>query len=131
MSSRDFRVLRDPARSFAQMFLPSTTPANKYLPEGKPPLIKSMVLVPRIKSKPKAVTPFKAVRVLNASAGISAKDRGISSSHGEVSIKSNLTASPVVPWGYSTEHGSGVEHLPPSADPQHCSSHPKKIQERI
>ncbi|KAJ0480739.1 hypothetical protein HanIR_Chr13g0635071 [Helianthus annuus] len=51
MASRDSRTLRDAARSLAQMFLPSTTPAKRYLPDGKLVLIKSRVCSPRTKSK--------------------------------------------------------------------------------
>ena len=64
-ASKALRELREAARSLAQMFLPSTTPAKRYFPDGKPALlIKSRVLVPRTRSNPKPVMPFKPVRVL-------------------------------------------------------------------
>jgi hypothetical protein len=62
--SRAWRMDKDAARSFAQIFLPSTTPAKRYFPAGKLDLICSIVFVPRTRSKPKPVTPFKEVRVL-------------------------------------------------------------------
>lgn len=71
--SRACKVLREEARSLAQIFLPSTTPANRYFSEGKPLLIKSRFFDPRTRSNPSAVTHFKEVTVLKASAGTSAK----------------------------------------------------------
>ena len=73
MPSRAFSVSREEARLLAQMFLPSTTPAKRYFPEGNPPLINSRVFVPRTRSKPNPVTLFKDVSVLYASTGTSAK----------------------------------------------------------
>ena len=65
MASRVSSVLIEDARSFAQMFLPSTTPAKRYLPAGKPALLtKSSVLVPRTRSNPKPEMLFKAMMVL-------------------------------------------------------------------
>lgn len=65
MASRACRVQREAARSLAQMFLPSTTPAKRNLSLGNPALlIKSTVCVPRTRSNPIAVTPFKPVTVL-------------------------------------------------------------------
>ena len=58
--SRLFNVSREAVRLLAQMFLPSTTPANKYFPLGNPPLIRSRVLVPRTKSNPN-VTKTKSI----------------------------------------------------------------------
>lgn len=65
IDSRAPRALREAARSLAQMFLPSTTPAKRYFPAGNPTLLMtSCVLVPRTRSKPKPEMPFSAVIVL-------------------------------------------------------------------
>ena len=74
MPSRACRVISEAARSLAQMFLQSATPAKRNFPEGNPPLIKSRILVPRTKSNPKPITPFSPVNVLQASAGTSTKN---------------------------------------------------------
>uniref|UniRef100_A0A2P2LBG2 Uncharacterized protein n=1 Tax=Rhizophora mucronata TaxID=61149 RepID=A0A2P2LBG2_RHIMU len=37
--------------------------------------------------------------------------RGVSSSHGEINIKSNLTTIPAISLGNSTKHGCGVQNL--------------------
>jgi len=57
--SRSFKMLNDAAKSLAQMFLPSITPAKRYLSPGKPTVLTRLsVLVPRIRSNPIADIAF-------------------------------------------------------------------------
>ena len=69
------------AKSLAQMFLPSTTPANKVFPAGMPcSLINSRVLAPRTRSTPKAATDSRPMRVLPRSIRMS-KNHSILNEH--------------------------------------------------